>query len=71
MGRTGRNGLEGTAVTLYEPGDERAIIELEKLGIKFQPKEIKRGEIVDTYDRNRRKKREKQAKELDPQIMGW
>ncbi|WEB80756.1 DEAD/DEAH box helicase [Vagococcus lutrae] len=70
VGRTGRNGLEGTAVTLYEPGDERAIIELEKLGIKFQPKEIKRGEIVDTYDRNRRKKREKQAKELDPKIMG-
>lgn len=57
VGRTGRNGLSGTAVTLYQPGQEAQIAELEHLGIKFQPKALKDGEIVDTYDRNRRARR--------------
>lgn len=70
VGRTGRNGLPGTAITLYEPGDEQAIAEIEKLGVTFEPKEIKNGEIVDSYDRNRRKKREKSKEDLDPSIIG-
>lgn len=70
VGRTGRNGLPGTAITLYDPADEQAIISLEKLGISFEPKEIKDGEIVDSYDRNRRKKREKSRDELDPTLIG-
>ncbi|QCA29581.1 DEAD/DEAH box helicase [Vagococcus xieshaowenii] len=71
VGRTGRNGLDGTAITLYEPGDEQAIIQLEKMGISFNPKEFRKGELVDTYDRNRREKREKQtAVEIDPKIKG-
>lgn len=70
VGRTGRKGLPGTAITLYEPHDETAVQSLEKLGIQFKPKEIKQGEIVDTYDRNRRTKREKRAKELDPHTIG-
>lgn len=71
VGRTGRNQLKGTAITLYEPSDERAIDELEKRGIVFEPKEIKNGEIVTTYDRNRRKKREKPSDELDPETIGY
>jgi len=71
VGRTGRNQLKGTAITLYDPSDERAISSLEKMGIEFEPKEIKRGEIVDSYDRNRRKKREKTSEELDPEMIGY
>ena len=70
VGRTGRNGLDGIAITLYSPADEAAISEVENLGIHFQPKEIKNGEIVDTYYRNRRKKREKSKDVLDPTLIG-
>lgn len=71
VGRTGRNGLEGTAITLYSPADEEAIAEVEKLGITFQPKEIKNDEIIETYDRNRRTKREKTKDTLeDPTLIG-
>lgn len=70
VGRTGRNGLKGTAITLYSPADEQQITEIEKLGITFQPKGIKNGEIIATYDRNRRLKREKTQDELDPILIG-
>lgn len=43
VGRTGRNQLAGTAITLYDPSDEQAIQAIEDLGVKFQPKEIKNG----------------------------
>ena len=70
VGRTGRNGLAGTAITLYKPGQEEIIVEIEKLGITFVPKEVKNNEIVEGYDRDRRKKREKTRTELDPKIKG-
>ncbi|MGO2083161.1 DEAD/DEAH box helicase [Vagococcus sp.] len=70
VGRTGRNGMSGVAITLYSPQDEQAIGELEKLGIKFEPKIIRQGEIVDSYDRNRRTQREKSQKQLDPKMIG-
>ena len=70
VGRTGRNGLSGTAITLYGPSDENDVSLIENTGVTFQPKEIKNGEIVDTYDRNRRKKREKSKDELDPTLIG-
>ena len=43
VGRTGRNGLPGTAITLYQPSDDSDIRELEKLGIQFVPKVLKVG----------------------------
>lgn len=70
VGRTGRNGLSGIAYTLYDPSDDASVAELEKMGITFQPKEIKDGAIVDTYDRNRRTKRTKSKDELDPTLIG-
>ena len=70
VGRTGRNGLNGTARTLYSPADDEAITQIEQLGVSFKPKEIKNGEIVETYDRNRRTKREKSREELDPTLIG-
>lgn len=70
VGRTGRNGLPGIAITLYEPKDEAVLAELEKLGIRFEPKAIKKGEIVDHYDRNRREQRSRTQKQLDPTMIG-
>lgn len=70
VGRTGRNGLEGTAITLYQPSDESQLAELEKLGIEFHPKTIHGGEIKDSYHRDRRKKREKSQRELDTTMIG-
>ncbi|KRK47179.1 DEAD/DEAH box helicase [Secundilactobacillus kimchicus] len=57
VGRTGRKGMSGTAITLYTPDDETQIEALEEMGIKFKPKELRNGEIIDIADRNRRQKR--------------
>ncbi len=70
VGRTGRNGLSGIAITLYQPSDDADIRELEKLNIKFLPKEMKNGEFVDTYDRDRRANREKSREKLDLEMIG-
>ncbi|MCF6515810.1 DEAD/DEAH box helicase [Lactobacillus sp. S2-2] len=70
VGRTGRNNLNGTAITLYEPGEEDEIASLEKMKIKFKPKEIKNDEIVDSYDRNRRTQRNQPKSSLDGSTLG-
>ncbi|HFL3912449.1 TPA: DEAD/DEAH box helicase [Streptococcus agalactiae] len=70
VGRTGRNGLSGTAITLYQPSDDSDIRELEKLGINFIPNVIKNGEFQDTYDRDRRNNREKSYQKLDTEMIG-
>lgn len=61
-GRTGRNEMSGIAITFYEPGEEKQIEELEKMGLVFQPKTIQKGEVVDTYDRKRREQRKDKGK---------
>ena len=71
VGRTGRNGLSGTAITLYGPNDESKISVLEGMGIHFKPKKIKNGEIVDSYDRNRRQKRRIKRDKMDPSLIGY
>lgn len=70
VGRTGRNGMSGIAITLYAPNEEQKIEELEEMGIQFKPKAIRNDEIVDSYDRNRRKKRRKVKEKMDPQLQG-
>ncbi|MEG0288462.1 MAG: DEAD/DEAH box helicase [Carnobacterium sp.] len=71
VGRTGRNNLKGTAITLYGPSDENLIADIEKLGITFEPKTVKNGEITDTFDRKRRAQREKKTTDpIDPEIRG-
>lgn len=62
--------MAGTAVTLYEPGQEDQIAELEHMGIKFAPKMIKNGELVDTYDRNRRVHRKPKQEDTSLAIRG-
>ncbi|MFC4651929.1 DEAD/DEAH box helicase [Lactococcus nasutitermitis] len=70
VGRSGRNGLRGTAITLYSPSDDTAIREIEKMGVTFEPKVIKNGEIVDSYDRERRGKRIKKQDEISTTTRG-
>ncbi|MFO8069514.1 MAG: DEAD/DEAH box helicase [Alkalibacterium sp.] len=73
VGRTGRNQLSGIAITLFGPDDEQDIALIEKRGISFQPKEIKNGEVVDSYDRNRRDHRKGKnvnKTDFDPEIHG-
>jgi len=70
VGRTGRNGLSGTAITLYSPSDDSAINEIEKTGVTFQPKAVKDREIVDSYDRDRRVKRVKKQDNISLSTRG-
>lgn len=56
-GRTGRSNLKGTAITLYAPGEEKAIDELEKYGVVFKPVAIEKDQLVETYERKRRELR--------------
>lgn len=71
VGRTGRNGMKGTAITFYEPSEEKLIDELESMGVHFVPKAVKNGEIVDSYDRNRREKRQTRKESMDPKLRGF
>lgn len=70
VGRTGRNGLSGIAITLYQPSDDSDIRELEKMGIIFEPKVLKNGAIEETHDRDRRLNREKAYQKLDTEMIG-
>ncbi|QTU83220.1 DEAD/DEAH box helicase [Carnobacteriaceae bacterium zg-C25] len=71
VGRTGRNGLLGEAITFYTPEDDYSISLLEKRGIEFKPVVLKNGELQETFDRRRREKREKTAEvEKDAVVTG-
>ena len=70
VGRTGRNGMPGIAITLYAPNEGDKITAIENMGITFKPKTIKNGAIVDYYDRNRRYKRKKVPEKMNPQLQG-
>ena len=71
VGRTGRNGMSGTAITLYEPGEEHKVDEIEHLGIKFAPKDIKNGDIVDVQERDHRMTRKANQEKLDTKLVGF
>lgn len=70
VGRTGRNGLDGTAITLITNEEMNQVHQLEHLGIKFEIKALKNGELVDRASFNRRQNREKTNEKLDPKIVG-
>jgi len=59
VGRTARAGLKGTAITLYEPTDEDAIIRIEKMGIPFVHVDVIDGEWSELKERHNRKNRKK------------
>ena len=69
VGRTGRNKLAGTAITLVTPGDDYAIVELEKKGIEFKDVELKKGELVPIEARKRRQSRKNTRADQDDTVV--
>ncbi|RRG17384.1 DEAD/DEAH box helicase [Weissella viridescens] len=70
VGRTGRNGAEGTAITLYSPDEDAKVSEVENMGVKFEPMVLSKGELKAVADRRRRTQRTKSTKKLDPTMIG-
>lgn len=73
VGRTGRGAYTGISITLYQPEEEPLIQQLEtKYHIHFSPKIIRQGEVLDSYDRNRRMQRKnKKTEVLNPTTVGF
>ncbi len=65
VGRTARAGNKGTAITLFEPSDEDAVVRVEKMGIPFVQMDVKDGEWSELKERHARKNRVKQENEID------
>ncbi|MGD6832226.1 DEAD/DEAH box helicase [Sutcliffiella halmapala] len=65
VGRTGRAEYSGKAITFYEPTDENALSQIEKLGITFTQMDLKGGELVEIGARNKRQNRQKKINEID------
>ena len=70
IGRTGRNGLEGHAITLIYDDEMSQIEDLEKLGIHFDFKELKNGELVERPHYHRRDNRQARSHKLDNRMIG-
>ena len=64
-GRTGRNGLEGHAITLIYDDEMSQIEDLEKLGIHFDFKDLRNGELVERTHYHRRDNRQTRSHKLD------
>ena len=65
-GRTARGAFDGVAITLFDTNEEKALSQLEELGITFHYKEFnKSGELVEANRRNRRVSRTKHENEID------
>lgn len=71
VGRTARAGLEGNAITLYEPSEDDKIVQIEKLGIPFVHEDVKHGEWFEVKERNARKKRVKETDDLDRKAASY
>ena len=71
VGRTGRNKMSGIAITLYDPGEENKVDTIEHMGITFEPKDIKNGEIVEAVERDRRFTRKANQEKLDTKLVGY
>lgn len=69
VGRTARAGYSGVALTIYDPADEDALNQLEKMGIQFHHVDLLKGEWASLGERNKRKKRQRQTDEIDKQAQ--
>ena len=59
VGRTARAGSSGVALTVYEQSDEDALVRLEKMGLTFKYIDLKKGELSQIEERNKRQNRKK------------
>ncbi|GKV68065.1 DEAD-box ATP-dependent RNA helicase CshB [Sporosarcina sp. NCCP-2716] len=65
VGRTARAGLKGTAITLFDPSEDDAIVKIEKMGVPFVHEDVKNGEWVQLKERHSRKNRPKEQDDID------
>ena len=65
VGRTARAGNKGTAITLFEPSDEDAIVRIEKMGIPLVQKDVKDGNWIELKERHARTTRQRKENEID------
>jgi ATP-dependent RNA helicase CshB len=70
VGRTGRNGQPGTAITIYNPDEEDRVAAVEQMGVSFEPMTYSNGALKAGYDRKRRAQRSKSTEKLDPTMIG-
>src|SRR5699024_1174069 len=71
IGRTGRNGLSGHAITLIREEEMNRIEELEKMGVHFDFVEIKNGELS-THKNNRRpENRKSEKRKINTKLVGY
>ncbi len=70
IGRTGRNGLPGHAVTLVREEEMNRVGALEHMGVHFDFVEIKDGALVPRTHYRRRDNRAAKARQLDPHMKG-
>ncbi|XIF20398.1 MAG: DEAD/DEAH box helicase [Acetilactobacillus jinshanensis] len=70
VGRTGRNGMHGLAITLYSPDETKLVEGVKKMGVNFVPKEFKNGHIVDAPHRHRREHRRHGKQHLSAKMRG-
>ncbi|WP_283779040.1 helicase-related protein, partial [Lysinibacillus sp. D4B1_S16] len=52
FGRTARAGKKGTAITLFEPSEEDAVVRVEKMGIPLVQMDVKDGEWSELKERH-------------------
>ncbi|AMB98927.1 DEAD/DEAH box helicase [Aerococcus urinaehominis] len=70
VGRTGRQGLPGQAITMYEPDHQKDIAWLEGKGIHFEDYDIKQGEWQPTRSNRQRQDRPANRDEIDHTVKG-
>ncbi|MHA6259476.1 DEAD/DEAH box helicase [Sporosarcina sp. CAU 1771] len=71
VGRTARAGLEGHAITLYDPSEDDKIVRIEQMGVPFIHEEVKAGHWVEVKERHARKNRVKQVDDIDRKVSSF
>ena len=71
IGRTGRNGLPGHAITLMREEEMPSIEQLENLGIKFDFVELKNGQLQARKHHHYRENRQAKQGKLDTRLVGY
>lgn len=71
IGRTGRNGLSGHAITMIREEEMSRIEELEKIGVHFDFVDLKNGSLVPRKHYRRRENRQESKYRLNTKLVGY